>query len=126
MTISGDCALEHQAARHDRRWAKAGFGASAFAKAALGVEIYGARIGGHHKSRCFEGGGELRRLLDQQAADAAAPQVRLDKEPIELGVAVSARQDDREARGRPPVLSDDDEAGGDLLFRKLDRVRMFE
>ncbi len=118
--------LEHQAARHHRGRAEAGFGASAFAKAALGVELHGARIGGDHQGGGLQHSGELRRLFHEEAADAASPEIRLNEQAVEFGIAILARKNDGEAGRRAPVLGDDDQACGDLFSRQLYRVRMLE
>jgi hypothetical protein len=66
----------------------------------------------------------LRCFLDQQAADAAAPEIGFDEQAIELRIAIRARQDDGEPGRSTPVLGDDDEARSDLLGRQFDRIRI--
>lgn len=65
-------------------------------------------------------------MINQYAADTLTPSLRLDKERVQLRVAVVARKNRGETRHRASDFCDEDTASFDLLQWQRDSVRILQ
>ena len=63
-------------------------------------------------------------MIDQLSPDAGALKARLDKERVEFGVAIIARQNGGEAGDGAVLFQHEHAAPGYLFQRQIDGIRM--
>jgi hypothetical protein len=69
---------------------------------------------------------ELDTAFDQQAPNASAPELWLDKQCVEIRVAIFATDHSGQTHDSSVTFRDEHVTGGDLLARQLDCVRIHE
>lgn len=63
-------------------------------------------------------------MFYQLSPDAATLNAGFDKQCVEFGVAIVARQNGGEAHDGAILFEDEDAAGGNLFLRQIDGIRM--
>jgi len=93
-------------------------------EAAREVEAFRVRIANDMKDTRGALVRDTGTVIDEQAPDSAFPEVGIDEERIEFGIAVRTRHDRGESEYHTVSLRHEDVTLGDLFERKGDRIRI--